>query len=151
MSVPATGGPPRVCPWGQALAEQATTLHRGRPPSPRTPTTGAGYFVVAHSNGGKPALVAAPGPGGDAFMGFDISGHGRRFAVGLPQLPGVHGRADEATADLTIRLWAAPRTYHLSTLAFLEECLLTRDAAVQASDARSGTPVTELACQSAVR
>ncbi|WP_208035005.1 hypothetical protein [Streptomyces cyanogenus] len=59
--------------------------------------------------------------------------------------------ADEATADLTSRLWAAPRTCHRSAPAFLEECLLTRDAAVQASGARPGAPVTELACQSAVR
>ncbi|MEU8685499.1 alpha/beta fold hydrolase [Streptomyces sp. NPDC048611] len=225
-------------PRGLPLAAQATTLHAALADFAANHRTGAGCFVVAHSNGGKLALAAAAEPGGDALIGLDISGLGHRLAVGLPQLPGVdshgewrrhwgalrlyppgafqQGRAlvapvperesqegplwpdmypgiaarvripvrftfaeqeqwwrhdDEATADLTGRLRAAPRTlvarlpdaghnislgwaartYHLRALAFLEECLLTRDAAAPAPLARPAPPVTELACQSAVR
>nr|AAD13551.1 LanU [Streptomyces cyanogenus] len=211
-SVPATGGPPRVCPW-----EQATISDPGRAAFAANPRTGAGHVVVAHSDGGEPALVAAAEPGGDAFVGFDVSRHGHRFAVGLPRLPGVHGhgerrrhwrrcgstspaRASRAgswwrrfpgrkrrrgrcglTCIPASRTCAYSRPLHLRRAgavvaarrrghggpdepavggapilppqppAFLEECLLTRDAAVQASGARPGAPVTELACQSAVR
>ncbi|MEU3301204.1 alpha/beta fold hydrolase [Streptomyces sp. NPDC006678] len=225
-------------PLGQTLAEQSTTLHAGLAAFAADHRIGAGYFVVAHSNGGKLALAAAAEPGGQELIGLDISGLGHRYAVGLPQLPGLHGRGEwrrhwgalrfyppgafqqgralvapvperearelaswpdmypgiaarvrtpvrftfaeqeqwwrhdeEATAELTSRLRAAPRTlvarlpdaghntslgwaartYHLRALAFLEECLLTRDAAVPVPRARPTAPAGELARQSGVR
>ncbi|WP_370374997.1 alpha/beta fold hydrolase [Streptomyces laculatispora] len=225
-------------PLGLPLAEQATTLHTALADFAARHRTGAGCFVVAHSNGGKLALAAAAEQGGDALIGLDISGLGHRLAVAPPQFPGVHGHGEwrrhwgalrfyppgafqqgralvapvpereslegalwadmypgiaarvripvrftfaeqeqwwrhdeETTSDLTGRLRASPRTrvarlpeaghnislgwaartYHLRALAFLEECLLTREAAAPARPARPGDPVAELACQSAVR
>ncbi|GAA5213009.1 alpha/beta hydrolase [Streptomyces thinghirensis] len=202
-------------PEGQSLSDQTDTLHAALASFARDHEVGAGFFLVAHSNGGKLAFSAVARDGGTGFLGLDVSGLGTRYAVDLPQLPGAGvpgdwrrhwgalrlyppgafalGRAlvvpvprleaeelprwpgmypsiaarvhlpvrltfaeqerwwchdDEAVADMTGRLatrrvtvarqphaghnislgWAA-RTYHLRALAFLEECLLARDAA----------------------
>ncbi|MFF3333578.1 alpha/beta hydrolase [Streptomyces sp. NPDC002888] len=238
---PGYGQSAAALPEGQTLFEQSATLHCALAGFARDHRLGAGYFVVAHSNGGKLALAAAADPAGDSLIGLDISGLGHLFAVGLRRMPGVHspgewrrhwgalrlyppgafqlGRAlvapvperearegalwpemypaiaarvrtpvrftfaaqeqwwrhdPEATQDLTRRLRAAPRvtvarqpdaghnislgwaarTYHLRALAFLEECLLARDAAAPAPRVRARTAdpaVIEPACQSVVR
>ncbi|MFI8192461.1 alpha/beta hydrolase [Streptomyces sp. NPDC085946] len=211
-------------PEGQTVEEQAATLHTALAGFAAGHDTGAGFFVVAHSYGGKIALAAAAQDGGDALIGLDISGLGSRFAVEPHQLPGAEGggewrrhwgalrlyppdafrlsrglvspvpareaaegrlwperypgiaarvrvpvrftfaeqeqwwRCDEEAlaalrrplasprvvidrqqdAGHNISLGWAARTYHLRALAFLEECLLARDAAAPAARPRIG-------------
>ncbi|MFI7016178.1 alpha/beta hydrolase [Streptomyces sp. NPDC050164] len=215
-------------PRGQTIEEQAATLRAALADFAAGHDTGAGYFLVAHSYGGKPALAAAAHERGDTLLGLDISGLGSRFAVEPHQLPGAGGRGDwrrhwgalrlyppdafrlgralvspvptreaeeglrwpelypriaarvrvpvrftfaeqerwwrfdkEAIAALrrplaaprvvidhqpdaghNISLGWAARTYHLRALAFLEECLLARDAAAPVARPRALRPQT---------
>ncbi|MFF3752524.1 alpha/beta hydrolase [Streptomyces sp. NPDC002018] len=213
---PGYGASARPMPEGQSLAGQTAALHAALAGFAREHEPGAGFFLLAHSNGGRLALSTAAGehppPG---LIGLDISGLGSAFAVGPDQLPGTGTRGawrrhwgalrlyppdafrlgqrlvtpvpareahetvlwprmypglaarvrvpvrytfaeqeqwwrcdDEALRELVTPLaarrvrvdrqpdaghnislgWAA-RTYHLRALAFLEECLLARDAA----------------------
>ncbi|MET7649179.1 alpha/beta hydrolase [Streptomyces sp. NPDC005426] len=81
-------------PRGQTLMQQASTLHAALASFADTHDTGAGLFLVAHSNGGKLALAAAADARGDALLGLDISGLGSRLAVRTDQLPGQNGHGD---------------------------------------------------------
>ncbi|WP_329381190.1 alpha/beta hydrolase [Streptomyces sp. NBC_01351] len=93
-------------PEGQALADQAATLHSALADFADRYATGWGFFVVAHSNGGKLALAtAAAGETGDRLLGLDISGLGNRLAVAPHQLPGQDGHGDWR------RHWGALRLY----------------------------------------
>jgi pimeloyl-ACP methyl ester carboxylesterase len=95
-------------PWlprGQTLAEQAATLHDGLASFATTHGTGAGLFLVAHSNGGKLALAAAAEERGRTLLGLDISGLGSRLAVRTDQLPGQNGHGDWR------RHWGSLRLY----------------------------------------
>ncbi|CAL9618617.1 hypothetical protein SUDANB6_05809 [Streptomyces sp. enrichment culture] len=86
-------------PEGQTLAQQAVTLHAALGDFADSRDTGAGFFLVAHSNGGKLALAAAarPAPASPTgrppghLMGLDISGLGSTLAVDASQLPGPDG------------------------------------------------------------
>ncbi|MEV6655263.1 alpha/beta fold hydrolase [Streptomyces sp. NPDC051219] len=92
-------------PAGQLLADQSVTLHAALADFARRHPLGAGYFLVAHSNGGKLALAAAADEGGDSLLGLDISGLGLAYAVDLPQLPGANVRGEWR------RHWGALRLY----------------------------------------
>jgi pimeloyl-ACP methyl ester carboxylesterase len=66
-------------PEGQSLAGQAGTLQAALADFASRHEIGAGFFVVAHSFGGKLALTAAADQAG--FLGLDISGCAERLAV----------------------------------------------------------------------
>ncbi|MFI6358570.1 alpha/beta hydrolase [Streptomyces sp. NPDC050743] len=91
-------------PDGQAVHDQAATLHAALAHFAARHDTGAGLFLLAHSNGGKLALAAAA-RGDSALLGLDISGLGSRLAVERHQLPGPDGRGDWR------RHWGALRLY----------------------------------------
>lgn len=77
---PGYGHSAPLLPEGQALAEQAATLaaalrdHRARY------ATGAGVFLLAHSFGGKVALLTAADHAPPDLLGVEISGCGHRYA-----------------------------------------------------------------------
>ncbi|GAA4000325.1 alpha/beta hydrolase [Streptomyces marokkonensis] len=209
-------------PGGLALPGQARVLQSALGSFGRAHDTGAGFFVVGHSNGGKLALALAGHAPPSRLIGVDVSGVGTRPAVAADDLPGPAGHGDwrrhwgalrlyppdafrfgrdliapvpaaeaaeapdwpatyprlaarirvpvrftfaeqerwwlnddASVAELlrplrapraevdhlpdaghNISLGWAARTYHLRVLAFLEECLLARDAAPAVSDRR---------------
>ncbi|MCL7378436.1 alpha/beta hydrolase [Streptomyces sp. 35G-GA-8] len=84
----ASAGP---LPDGQPLGEQATTLHRALAGFARHHPTGAGFFVVAHSDGGKVALHMAAQDAGDGLIGLDINGCGWRYAPEARHFPDTLG------------------------------------------------------------
>ncbi|WP_405858388.1 alpha/beta fold hydrolase [Streptomyces sp. NBC_00090] len=92
-------------PEGQTVADQAVTLHAALADFAATRDTGAGFFLVAHSNGGKLALAAAADERGGDLIGLDISGLGNRLAVDPHQLPGSGRHGDWR------RHWGALRLY----------------------------------------
>ncbi|MFE1410093.1 alpha/beta hydrolase [Streptomyces sp. NPDC085524] len=71
-------------PEGQGLVDQAATLaaalddYRSRFP------TGAGIFLLAHSFGGKVALLTAAGHAPPDLIGVEVSGCGHRYAPDAP-------------------------------------------------------------------
>ncbi|MDN3265704.1 alpha/beta fold hydrolase [Streptomyces sp. CSDS2] len=226
---PGYGASARHHPEGLGLEEQADLVRRALAGFAPGTGRGAGFFLVAHSSGGRLALRLA---GDDdprvPLIGVDVSGLGSRFAVGPEELPGRDGRGawrrhwgalrhyppnalltsgalvrpvpereareqlrwpamypavaarvrvpvrftfaereqwwrhdERAVAELLAALTAAPRaeavrqpdaghnislgwaarTYHLRVLAFLEECLLARDAAPSGPPRNPPAPV----------
>lgn len=92
-------------PEGQCLPDQAGTLLAALADFAATRSVGAGFFLVAHSNGGKLALAAAADDRADRLLGLDISGLGTTLAVAPHQLPGQDGHGDWR------RHWGALRLY----------------------------------------
>lgn len=84
---------PRL-PEGQTVDRQAATLHAALDDFAAGHETGAGFFLVAHSNGGKLALAAAAVSSTSRLIGLDISGLGSTLAVEPHQLPGPGGQGD---------------------------------------------------------
>jgi pimeloyl-ACP methyl ester carboxylesterase len=80
-------------PEGQSLTGQAATLHAALAGFAAGHDTGAGFFVVAHSYGGKVALTAAAQDEHAILLGLDISGCGHRYAMGTGGLPATRGLA----------------------------------------------------------
>ncbi|GAA3795002.1 alpha/beta hydrolase [Streptomyces chiangmaiensis] len=75
-------------PGGQTLAEQAEVLEAAMERFAERYATGAGCFLLAHSYGGKLALVTAAR--GTGLLALDVSGCGHRYdpgAVGLLRMP----------------------------------------------------------------
>ncbi|MCQ4042056.1 alpha/beta hydrolase [Streptantibioticus rubrisoli] len=73
-------------PEGMGLAEQSATLHAALGDFALRHQIGAGFFLVAHSYGGKLALTAAADNRGAELIGMDISGVSHRYAVDVSQL-----------------------------------------------------------------
>ncbi|MEV7525563.1 alpha/beta fold hydrolase [Streptomyces sp. NPDC091371] len=101
---PGYGRSASALPEGQNLDDQAATLSAALADFAARHDTGAGFFLVAHSNGGKLALATAQ-EGGPDLLGLDVSGLGTRFAVDVNQLPGPDGHGDWR------RHWGALRLY----------------------------------------
>ncbi|MBT2510415.1 alpha/beta fold hydrolase [Streptomyces sp. ISL-98] len=81
-------------PEGQSLAAQSMTLHTALAAFARRHPVGAGFFLIAHSFGGKLALTAAAaGAAEETFIGLDISGCGHQYAIDLDELPDARSRA----------------------------------------------------------
>ncbi|UQX05468.1 alpha/beta hydrolase [Streptomyces sp. RerS4] len=102
---PGYGRSAAALPTGQLLADQSTTLHAALADFDRRYPTGAGHFVVAHSNGGKLALAAAADDRGETLIGLDISGLGLHHADDLHRLPATGSRGEWR------RHWGALRHY----------------------------------------
>ncbi|MFF4831582.1 alpha/beta hydrolase family protein [Streptomyces sp. NPDC001315] len=93
-------------PQGQTLAEQSVTLNAALSRFADRNPIGEGFFLVAHSYGGKLALSTAE-QRSDAhdLLGLDISGLGHRYADDVRQFPGPGRRGDWQ------RHWGALRFY----------------------------------------
>ncbi|MFJ9568721.1 alpha/beta hydrolase [Streptomyces bacillaris] len=90
---PGYGASAAALPDGLHLAGQADRLSAALDAFSSARATGAGFFLLAHSYGGKLALTAAARPDGRGLLGLDISGSGHRYAVPLDALPDEHGHA----------------------------------------------------------
>ncbi|MFE4171348.1 alpha/beta hydrolase [Streptomyces sp. NPDC056909] len=88
---PGYGASVRQLPEGQPLGEQATTLHAALGDFARKHRTGAGFFVVGHSDGGKVSLHMAAQDAGSALIGLDINGCGWRYAREARHFPDTLG------------------------------------------------------------
>lgn len=88
---PGYGRSAALLPDGQTLAEQSATLHRALEHFTSRYAVGAGFFLVAHSYGGKLALTAAADGRNGGLIGLDLSGCGHRYAVEPDGPPGARG------------------------------------------------------------
>ncbi|MYZ37038.1 MULTISPECIES: alpha/beta hydrolase [unclassified Streptomyces] len=88
---PGYGASVRQLPEGQPLGDQATTLHAALTDFAKNHPTGAGFFVVAHSDGGKVSLHMAAQDAGRALLGLDINGCGWRYAREARHFPDTLG------------------------------------------------------------
>ncbi|MFJ8211318.1 alpha/beta hydrolase [Streptomyces sp. NPDC096033] len=103
---PGYGASAAPLPGGLHLAGQTEALLAALDGYARGHELGAGFFLVAHSNGGRLALSAAAAARGRAApLGVDLCGVGRHFAVEPGQLPGTD------FADQWRRHWGALRFY----------------------------------------
>ncbi|GAA3026697.1 alpha/beta hydrolase family protein [Streptomyces glomeratus] len=78
-------------PAGQSLAEQAEVLDAVMDRFAQRHATGAGFFLLAHSYGGKVALVAAAHT--LRPLALDVSGCGHRYDIEPADLPRVLSRS----------------------------------------------------------
>jgi pimeloyl-ACP methyl ester carboxylesterase len=85
---PGYGASAPQLPEGQRLSEQSRALRAALDGFAARHPVGAGFFLLAHSFGGKLALtLAAEHPDRD-LLGLDVSGCGHRYAVAAEQLRG---------------------------------------------------------------
>ncbi|GAA3836237.1 alpha/beta hydrolase [Streptomyces coacervatus] len=110
---PGYGTSATLLPAGRTLAEQSLTLHTALDSFARQNHVGAGFFLVAHSYGGKLALTAAADGLGDRFLGLDISGCGHQYAVGTQDLPRLHSLATRRLSWGPLHLYP-PNTFAAS-------------------------------------
>ncbi|MFI6488398.1 alpha/beta hydrolase [Streptomyces sp. NPDC050564] len=97
-------------PAGQTLAEQSVTLHAALDTFARRHHIGAGFFLLAHSFGGKLALTAAADDAGGRLVGLDISGCGYQYAVDPAELPHPHSLATRRLSWGPLQLYP-PNTF----------------------------------------
>ncbi|MGY3679798.1 alpha/beta hydrolase [Streptomyces sp. TE33382] len=79
-------------PGGMGLAGQADRVRAAMAAYGREHPTGAGFFLLGHSLGGKVALATAAGWSRDGLLGVDVSGISDRWAVDPGQPAGTDGR-----------------------------------------------------------
>lgn len=101
-------------PEGQLLAEQSLTLHAALADFGSTHRTGAGFFLVAHSYGGKLALSAAAEDCGVELIGLDISGCGHQHGPESPQFDAARRRGDWRVNWGPLRAYP-PNTFRMSS------------------------------------
>ncbi|MEV6809039.1 alpha/beta fold hydrolase [Streptomyces sp. NPDC051132] len=106
---PGYGASAPFLPQGAPTQEQATLLRAALADFARTHQTGQGFFVVAHSSGGKTGLAMAAQDLDDRVIGLDVSGLGSTPAADgtLPRDPA--GRID------WYRHWGDPSLYPAET------------------------------------
>ncbi|MGI5515796.1 alpha/beta hydrolase [Streptomyces sp. CA-106131] len=90
-------------PRGQTLAEQAEVLEAVLERFASRHATGAGFFLLAHSYGGKLALMTAARAA--ALLALDVSGCGHRYDLEPADLAWVGRRVDRR------RTWGPLRLY----------------------------------------
>ncbi|MFD1663091.1 alpha/beta hydrolase [Streptomyces caeni] len=88
---PGYGLSARQLPDGQTLAEQAVVLEAAMEGFAARYATGAGYVLLAHSYGGKLALMAAARGAGP--LAVDVSGCGHRYDAGPDDLRRIRSGA----------------------------------------------------------
>ncbi|MFJ5532763.1 alpha/beta hydrolase [Streptomyces sp. NPDC093261] len=101
-------------PAGQTLAEQAEVLDALMDRFAQRYPTGAGFFLLAHSYGGKLALVTAahsPRP-----LALDVSGCGYRYDIEPAELPRVLSRSSWGRNWGPLRLYPPDTFRSLGTL-----------------------------------
>ncbi|MFE4453039.1 alpha/beta hydrolase [Streptomyces sp. NPDC056796] len=113
---PGYGDSAAFLPEGAATARQAVLLRAALRSFARQHATGDGFFVVAHSTGGKAALALAAQDRDDAVIGLDVSGLGSTPAPRQRQLRD-RGRVDWH------RHWGAPGLYPPETFRLVRPLL----------------------------
>ncbi|WP_405786648.1 alpha/beta hydrolase [Streptomyces sp. NBC_00029] len=88
---PGYGDSADLLPDGQSLAEQAETLHAALKEHTAAHDTGAGIFLLGHSDGGKVALHTAAADGGTPLIGLDASGVGHHYNPEALHFPSTLG------------------------------------------------------------
>ncbi|MBT2479847.1 alpha/beta fold hydrolase [Streptomyces sp. ISL-94] len=88
---PGYGASAELLPEGQTLAGQAETLHAALKEHAAEHETGAGVFLLGHSDGGKVALHTAATDGGVPLLGLDASGVGYRYNPEALHFPSTLG------------------------------------------------------------
>ncbi|BDH13420.1 alpha/beta hydrolase [Streptomyces hygroscopicus] len=78
---PGYGASADALPEGLELAGQSAVVRAALAGFARTQPTGAGFFLLGHSLGGKLALTTAADWAGGGLMGVDVSGISDRWAV----------------------------------------------------------------------
>ncbi|MFB7468736.1 alpha/beta hydrolase [Streptomyces sp. NPDC056224] len=76
---PGYGRSAAALPEGQSVTEQAATLAAAVRDFAARQQTGAGLFLLAHSFGGKVALLTAADHAAPGLLGLEISGCGHRY------------------------------------------------------------------------
>lgn len=100
---PGYGLSARQLPGGLTLDEQSEVLQAVMERFAARHATGRGFFLLAHSYGGKLALVtAARAPG---LLALDVSGCGHRYGVEPAELPRIRQGSDRR------RTWGPLRLY----------------------------------------
>jgi pimeloyl-ACP methyl ester carboxylesterase len=89
---PGYGSSVAQVPEGLGLDEQAARIRHALVAYARQHPTGAGFFLVGHSLGGKVALSTAAGWSGTPLAGVDVSGIGDRWAADPGHLTDPGGR-----------------------------------------------------------
>lgn len=112
---PGYGASAATMPNGQPLGEQATTLAAMLSSFARNYQVGDGFFLLAHSYGGKLALTIAAQDSVTDLLGLDISGCGQKYAT-----PEVSNEAAMRTGGGWRRNWGALRCYPPGTFQFSE-------------------------------
>ncbi|MDG4765850.1 alpha/beta fold hydrolase [Solwaraspora sp. WMMD406] len=107
---PGYGASSAVLPHGQSVAEQAALLRGVLAWYADRHAVGAGFFLLAHSYGGKVALTAAAQESGDGLIGLDISGCGHEYLPDHPLAGPGHWR----------RHWGSLRCYPPNTFRLSE-------------------------------
>lgn len=110
---PGYGASAAALPQGQNLQEQSSFLHAALSSFAAGHRVGAGFFLLAHSYGGKLALTAAARDAGAELLGLDISGCGHEYAAGPDELPGAHGSGRWSRDWGALRCYP-PRTFQYS-------------------------------------
>lgn len=108
---PGYGASAAALPHGQTLEEQASLLYAALASFAGRHPVGAGFFLLAHSYGGKLALTAAARAAGAELIGLDISGCGHQRAT-TDELPGKPGSGRWGRNWGALRCYP-PRTFHL--------------------------------------
>ncbi|WP_338784207.1 alpha/beta fold hydrolase [Streptomyces sp. DG1A-41] len=106
---PGYGESASLLPEGAPTQEQAVLLRAALKDFARTRETGQGFFVVAHSSGGKTALAMAAQDLDDRIIGLDISGLGSTPAADATLPRHSVGRIDG------YRHWGDPALYPAET------------------------------------
>ncbi|MEU8587658.1 alpha/beta hydrolase [Streptomyces sp. NPDC048664] len=89
---PGYGLSARQLPAGLTLTEQAEVLHAAMERFAEGHATGGGFFLLAHSYGGKLALVTAARARG--LLALDLSGCGHRYGVDPAELRRIRQGSD---------------------------------------------------------
>lgn len=122
---PGYGASARHFPEGQGRAEQAATIRAAMDEFADRFPIGEGFFLLAHSYGGKLALSLAADDRRGELLGLDISGCGHRYAVP----PDLLVRTDRHRWKLD---WGKLRCYPPGTFRFSQEVV----SAIPAREAR---------------
>ncbi|MFJ2651905.1 alpha/beta hydrolase [Streptomyces sp. NPDC087420] len=88
---PGYGLSARRLPDGHSLGEQAVVLHTALAAFARTHPTGAGFFLAAHSDGGKVAFHMAAAEAGGSLLGLDVNGCGWQYNPEARHFPDTLG------------------------------------------------------------
>lgn len=110
---PGYGSSTSAHPEGVGLDAQARRVREALAAHARGHPTGAGFFLVGHSLGGKVALAVAADWSGDGLLGVEVSGISDRWAVDPRTLVGADGLRTRRLHWGPLSLYP-PRTFQLA-------------------------------------
>ncbi|MFF4604054.1 alpha/beta hydrolase [Streptomyces sp. NPDC001339] len=110
---PGYGASEHRLPKGMVLTDQSQRLHTALTCFAAQHPIGAGFFLLAHSYGGKLALTMAADEYGSGLIGLDVSGLGHRYAVDVEEFAGFDARRSRHLHWGPLRLYP-PGTFRLA-------------------------------------